>query len=115
MARNWIVLVTLCSLAVLIPGCERSFHRDDQGRPHGTGTEMFRYPDGSIRVMSEFKKGSDALTAGGSIRIGREALLANPPPTRVLRTLVGRPSTCSRKAQSAVCWQRRQRCFMRSA
>jgi antitoxin component YwqK of YwqJK toxin-antitoxin module len=51
----------LC-LQLLLPGCEPTFRRNDQGRPVGTGKEIFRYPDGAVRVTAEFKRGKPIRT-----------------------------------------------------
>lgn len=63
-SRRWIdyirplAIVVLCfAVLTVAASCRRKFHRDDQGRPHGTGTEIFKYSNGAVRVVSEFRRG----------------------------------------------------------
>ena len=37
--------------------CNVPFYRNDEGNPRGTGVEEFHYPDGSIKVATEYECG----------------------------------------------------------
>lgn len=38
-------------------GCDRGFYRSEDGTPHGTGSEILKYPSGRSAVVNHFKDG----------------------------------------------------------
>jgi antitoxin component YwqK of YwqJK toxin-antitoxin module len=55
----FVLLLSMLSMT----GCDsRSFYRDIDGKPHGTGVETFRYSNGAKRVEAWFKNGRPDVT-----------------------------------------------------
>ena len=55
-------IVVLLALGLRYSYCNVSFYRNDQGDPKGTGAEVFRYPDGNVKAITEYQCGEPTVS-----------------------------------------------------